>query len=202
MCALRGSPQSATLDLVPSPSRDFAPGLHHIWVNATSNWAYFVDDRDRRAWIQLIEQVADDYAWSVPAFCQMTSHVHAIVDVPDNSLPHGMQYVNREYSKRFNARHDRAGHFVRRRYGSRRVTDGRDLLGAYAYVVLNPVKEGMCPRAEDWRWSSYATTLGLTEDFAFVDAPIVIAELDGSVDALRALVAARAPLLPETVMSW
>jgi hypothetical protein len=60
----------------------------------------------------------------------------------------------------------------------------------------------MCPRAEDWRWSSYATTLGLTEDFAFVDARIVIAELDGSVDALRALVAARAPLLPETVMSW
>ena len=112
-----------------------------------------------------------------------------------------MQYLNREYSKRFNACHDRFGHFVRRRFGSRRIIDGRDLLGTYAYVVLNPVKEGMCPRAEDWRWSSYATTLGLTEDFGFVEASVVIAELSGSVDALRRLVTARASLLAETDLS-
>ncbi len=89
---------------------------------------------------------------------------------------------------------------MRRRFGSRRITSGRDLLGTYAYV-LNPVKEGMRPRAEDWRWSSYATTLGLTDDFGFIDARMVIAELDGAVDALRALVAARAPLVAETAMS-
>jgi hypothetical protein len=112
-----------------------------------------------------------------------------------------MQYLNREYSKRFNARHDRSGHFVRRRFGSRRITDGRDLLGAYAYVVLNPVSEGMCPRAEDWRWSSYATTLGLTTDFGFVDARLVLAELGDSIDALRSLVTVRAPLLAEAAMS-
>ena len=191
----------ATLDAVPSAPRDSAPGLHHIWVNATGNWAYFIDDLDRRAWIGLLARVADDYGWTAPAFCQMTTHVHAIVDVPDASLSRGVQYLSRECSKRFNARHDRSGHFVRRRFGSRRITSGRDLLGAYAYVVLNPVKEGMCPRAEDWRWSSYATTLGLTDDFGFIDARMVIAELDGGVDALRALVAARAPLVAETAMS-
>jgi putative transposase len=112
-----------------------------------------------------------------------------------------MQYLNREYSKRFNARHDRSGHFVRRRYGSRRIMNAADLLGVYAYVVLNPVKEGMCPRAEDWRWSSYATTLGLTDDFCFVDAGIVIAELGGSLDALRTLVASRAPPRSEAATS-
>jgi hypothetical protein len=122
----------------------------------------------------------------------MTTHVHAILDVPDMSMPAGMQYLNREYSKRFNLRHNRSGHFVRKRFGSRRILDASDLLGTYAYVVLNPVREKMCPRAEDWRWSSYATTLGLTRDFGFVDARIVLAELGGSVDALRALVEARA----------
>jgi hypothetical protein len=45
------------------------PGLHHIWVNATGNWAYFMDDGDRQAWIGLLEQVSDDYAWTVLAFC-------------------------------------------------------------------------------------------------------------------------------------
>jgi REP-associated tyrosine transposase len=198
---LRIARPASTLDLVPSPPRDSACGLHHIWVNATGNWAYFADDIDRRHWLQLLEKVVGDCGWTVPAFCQMTTHVHAIVDVPDSSLPQGMQYLNREYSKRFNARHERTGQFVRGRFGSRRISDGRDLLGAYAYVVLNPVKEGMCPRAEDWRWSSYATTLGLTEDFGLVDARIVLAELDGSLGALRTLVAAQAPLVPQTGMS-
>ena len=139
--------------------------------------------------------------WTVLAFCQMTTHVHAIVDVPDTSLPRGMQYLNREYSRRFNARHDRFGHFVRKRFGSRRITSGRDLAGVYAYVVLNPVSEGMCPRAEDWRWSSYATTLGLTNDFGFADAHLVLAELGGALEALRALVTARSPLPAESAMS-
>ena len=59
-------------------------------------------------------------------------------------------------------------------------------------MVGNPVKDGACGRAEDWRWSSYATTLQLTSDFAFVDATLVLAELGDSLDALRRLVSARA----------
>jgi len=160
-----------------------------------------MDDGDRRTWLALLEKVAAAHGWTVPAFCQMTTHVHGIVDVPDTSLSRGMQYLNREYSKRFNSRHDRFGHFVRRRFGSRRITSGRDLLGTYAYIVLNPVRETMCPRAEDWRWSSYAATLGLTDDFGFVDARLVLAELAMSVDALRSLVTARAQHLAEPAMS-
>lgn len=75
------------------------------------------------------------------------------------------------------------------------------MVGAYAYVVLNPVSEGMCPKAEDWRWSSYATTLGLTTDFGFIDARLVLAELGGTVDALQTLVTARAPWLAGSAMS-
>ena len=59
----------------------------------------------------------------------------------------------------------------------------------------------MCPRAEDWRWSSYATTLGLTNDFGFADAHLVLAELGGALEALRALVTARSPLPAESAMS-
>ena len=177
---------------MPSPPRDRAPGLHHIWVNATSNWPYFSDDTDRIAWIRLLVRVLAREDWSCLAFCQMTTHVHLILDVRDWSLAEGMRYLNREYSRDFNARHGRVGHFVRQRYGSDRIKDGQDLLGRYAYVVLNPVVEGMCPRAEDWRWSSYATTIGLTADFPFVDASLVLAELHQSTAALRDLVNARA----------
>ncbi len=186
---------------MPARPRDSAPGVHHIWTNATGNWAYFIDDHDRLTWTALLKRVADTYGWTVLAFCQMTTHVHLIVEVPDTSLPRGMQFLNREYSKRFNARHDRSGHFVRKRFGSRRITSGSDLAGAYAYVVLNPVTEGMCASAEDWRWSSYAATLGLTSEFGFVDARLVLAELGGAADALRSVVTARAPLIEAAAMS-
>lgn len=189
------------LRAVPSPPRDYAAGLHHVWVNATGLWAYFMDEADRRTWIDLLAEVAERHDWSVIAFCQMTTHVHMILDVPDRSLPLGMQYLNREYGRIFNLRHDRAGNLVRKRYGSRRIQDDADLLGTYLYVVLNPVEEGMCERAEDWRWSSYPTTLGLTSDFAFVNAALVLAELGGSVDALRRLVAGRARELSASAMS-
>ncbi len=186
---------------MPSPPRDCAAGLHHVWVNATGNWAYFIDDADRTTWIDLLEDVAGRHGWTVLAFCQMTTHVHAILGLPDDSLPHGMQYLSREYGRIFNLRHDRSGNLVRKRYGSRRVQDGRDLLITYPYVVLNPVKEGMCDRGEDWRWSSYAAALGLTRDFAFVNADLVVAELGGSVGALRSLVTERAQHLSTPAMS-
>ena len=163
--------------------------MHHVWVNATGNNVYFVDEIDRMTWIRRVVATIRARRWKAVAFCQMTTHVHAILDIPDMTLPAGMQYLNREYSRDFNYHHDRVGQLVRSRYGSRRLIDGADLLGTYAYVVLNPVVEGMCPRAEDWRWSSYATSAGIAAEFPFVDASLVLAELGGSVEALRGYVA-------------
>ncbi|MFL5958943.1 MAG: transposase [Gaiellaceae bacterium] len=179
---------------MPARPRDSAAGIHHVWVNATSHWQYFVDTVDRLAWIRLLVRVCERHGWRALAFCQMTTHVHALLDVENDSLSTGMEHLNREYSKDFNARHGRQGHLVRKRYGSRRVEGNRDLLGTYAYVVLNPVGAGACNRPEDWRWSSYATTIGLTDDFPFVDASLVLEEVGGQVDQLRALVDARAAI--------
>jgi putative transposase len=181
-----------TLGSMPPPPRDVAPGTRHVWVNATGNERYYVDDADRLAWIQLLAKVLDEFDWRCVAFCQLSTHVHLIVSVPDTSLPLGMKQLNMAYSRDFNARHDRAGQFVRRRYGSRRIVDGRDLVATYAYVVLNPVTAGLCPRPEDWRWSSYSTTLGISGDFPFVDGSLAMVEAGGSREALRRTVAARA----------
>jgi hypothetical protein len=49
----------------------------------------------------------------------------------------------------------------------------------------------MCPRPEDWWWSSYGTTLGISDDFPFVDGSLAVAEAGGSTEALRETVDAR-----------
>jgi REP element-mobilizing transposase RayT len=189
---LRADGEVGTLDPMPPQPRNTAPGLHHVWVNATGNERYYVDDDDRIGWVRLVTTVLDRFDWGCVAFCQLSTHVHLIVSVPDTSLPLGMKQLNMEYSRDFNARHDRRGQFIRRRYGSRRLVDGRDLVATYAYVVLNPVVAGLCPRPEDWRWSSYGTPLRISEDFPFVDASLAIAEAGASTEALRRTVDARA----------
>ena len=176
---------------MPSAPRDFAPGLHHIWVGATGDESYFVDAEDRITWLRHLVATVRLFGWTCVAFCQMTTHVHLIVDVPDQSLPLGMKRLNLRYSKDFNARHNRRGQLIRRRYGSRRITDGRDLVGAYVYVVANPETAGMCDHPANWHWSSYTTTLGLSGDFPFVDASVVIAEAGGTVETLQRVVDSR-----------
>ncbi len=164
---------------MPRRPRDSAPGIHHVWVNATGDWDYFLDEVDRIMWVRLLVMTVRAHGWTCIAFCQMSTHVHLLVDVPDNSLSIGMRELNREYSCAFNLRHGRVGTFVRKRYGSRRIKDGDDLLGTYAYVVLNPVADGLCRWPHEWYWSSYRTTVAMLSDFPFVDAAVVIAEACG-----------------------
>ena len=169
-----------------------------MWTNATGNEAYYVDALDRMAWIRRLVVVLDRFGWTCIAFCQLTSHVHLLLETSDFSLPLGMKQLNQGYSRYFNDRHARPGQLVRRRYCSRRVQTASDLLGVYAYVVLNAVEAGLASCPEDWRWCSYATTLGISNDFPFVDASRVLGEAGGSTERLRdfvdARLAARRPL--------
>jgi putative transposase len=53
---------------------------------------------------------------------------------------------------------------VSARYTVRLIESEGHALEVCRYVPLNPVKSGLCPRPEQWFWSSYAVTIGLRED--------------------------------------
>ena len=80
------------------------------------------------------------------------------------------------YTRRFNDRHLRAGYLVRSRYWSRRKDSLAAVLEAFRYVARNPVAAGLVDRPEDWRWSSYGATVGVSEMYPFVDATAVLGE--------------------------
>ena len=156
--------------------RDLAPGIQHAGAGAAAGSVYFLDDRDRAVWLQLFVATVTRFGWRCIAVCLLTTHWHAILHIPDDSLARGMHQLVGRYSKRFNERHLRAGYLVRGRYWSRRKDSPPALLEAYRYVARNPVAAGLADRPEDWRWSSYGTTIGVSEMFAFVDAREVLAE--------------------------
>jgi REP-associated tyrosine transposase len=173
---------------MPRPPRDRSPGFHHVGVSASGPAPYFRDVVDHIDWIRRFAALLDRWSWRCLAFCQLTTHWHALVEVADDSLSTGMHWLNAEYSKAFNARHGRVGYLVRDRFWSRRKASDEALLTAYRYVVANPVRAGIVDRAADWPWSSFATTIGSSDAFPFVDASPILAIIgDDQRRALRAL---------------
>ena len=52
-------------------------------------------------------------------------------------------------------KHGRNGHLFRNHYSWQPVENDEHLLEAVRYILLNPVRAGICEKPENWRWSSY-----------------------------------------------
>ena len=61
--------------------------------------------------------------------------------------------TERPVAREFNRRHHRFGHLFAERFTARVIEGDEYLFDACAYVVLNPVKAGLCLQPEDWPWS-------------------------------------------------
>lgn len=155
--------------------RDLTAGIFHIYTHCV--WAVphlYRDDVDRMEFLRLLARVSEHPGWTCASYCLMTSHYHLIVHVEEAVLPRAMQALNHPYACGYNKRYGLRGHVQFRRYGSRRIEDAEDLLRTYRYVARNPVEAGLCARAVDWPWSSFAGTVGLVEAASFVDPSLVL----------------------------
>ena len=91
----------------------------------------------------------------------MLNHFHMLVSLADENLSRGMHRLNGTYARRFNERHGFTGHLFEARFASRSVRTNSHLIAAATYVVLNPVRAGLCDDPADWDWSSFRATAGL-----------------------------------------
>jgi hypothetical protein len=101
----------------------------------------------------------------------MGNHFHLVVETPQPNLARGMRRLNAAYAQGFNARYDRVGHVFQGRYKAVLIEKNAHLLEVCRYVVLNPVRAGLCTGPERWPRSSYRATAGiaLPERFLTVD---------------------------------
>src|SRR4051812_20863843 len=84
-----------------------------------------------------------------------------------------MQWINRSYAVLFNGSRGRRGRLYDGPYESSIVKDEAYALWVVTYIALNP--EAIAGvRAETYRWSSYASLIGIRDSLPFVDdSPIV-----------------------------
>jgi REP element-mobilizing transposase RayT len=149
--------------------------VFHVYTHSV--WAadgLFRDDEDRLKFLRELARTTERCGWRCLAFCVMGTHYHLVLDVPAGVLAKGMHYLNFRYATHFNDRHAMKGHVHGRRYDARRIRSQTGLLRVVKYVAQNPPKAGLCEKPEDWRFSSYAGTIGLREQHLFVDDRLVL----------------------------
>jgi putative transposase len=135
--------------------------MYHVASRGNNKETLFFDDEDRRAFLAHLGRVALKHGWIVLAYCQMTTHYHLVLQVPFGGLSAGMRPLNGGFSTRTNRRHGRSRHLFQNRFFSVELETDSHLLEACRYVVLNPVRAGMCASPADWHWSSYRSCAGL-----------------------------------------
>ena len=78
----------------------------------------FADDRDRKRFLQTLEEACQKTGWQVHAYYLMSNHFHLVVETPQPNLVAGMKWLLGTYTSRFNRRHKDFGHLFSGRYKS------------------------------------------------------------------------------------
>jgi REP-associated tyrosine transposase len=113
----------------------------------------FRDDDDRLLFVDLLHATCDKRDWECHAYCLMTTHYHLLVGSSREELSLGLRSLNGVYAQRFNKRYGRKGHLFGDRFWASVVEGDQHLPATCRYILLNPVRAGLCDLPEHWRWS-------------------------------------------------
>ena len=166
---------------------EFAGALYHVTARGNAQESIFRSNSDRTCFIDFLSRSVERYNWRVHAYCLMGNHYHLLVETADSTLSSGMKYLNGSYSQCFNRNHARVGHVFQGRFKAILVQKDTYLLELCRYVVLNPVRAEMVRTAEEWPWSNYRATSGMTSSPDWLDTDWTLSLFAGTrIDACDA----------------
>jgi REP-associated tyrosine transposase len=139
----------------------FPNAIYHVTVRGVNRQKIVRDDVDCEVWVHGLDRSVRKVGTRLHAWCLMTNHVHLLVETPNANLADFMQHLNSGYARAYNRRHGRVGHLYQDRYYSIVIEREEHLLEVVRYIVLNPVRAGICSAPEDWPWSSHRATAGI-----------------------------------------
>src|SRR5262245_5634595 len=144
--------------------REDAPGAaHHVMLRGIERRRIFVDARDREDFLRRLSVLIPALDFRCFAWALMPNHVHLVLRSGSARISRLIARLGTGYARRFNERHDRAGHLFQNRFRSRLVHDDADLLGLVLYVLRNPLTDGLVtdPGAlERYPWCGLGALLG------------------------------------------
>ena len=100
-----------------------------------------------------LERVRKNFALRVYGYVVMPDHVHLLLSEPQRgTLADALKSLKQGVARRLIGG---AEHFWQKRYYDFNIRNHPQFIEKLRYIHRNPVKRGLCDRAEDWEWSSF-----------------------------------------------
>lgn len=162
--------------------KEFAPkNIYHIYNRGNNKEKIFFDEQDYRAFLFRFglclgfteEELSKKDLTAVPysriritstdkrdfklhAFCLMPNHFHLLIeqteDIPISNL---ISKLCTSYSKYINKKYKRIGHVFQDKFKAVLIENDSQLIWTSAYIHMNPVKDKLVKKPEDYKWSSF-----------------------------------------------
>jgi len=158
-------------------------GYYHVMMRGNLGRDLFFSKSDRSRFLFLCQEGVERYGHRVHAFCLMDNHVHLLIQVGVIPLSKIIQNLSFRYTKYINHQTRETGHLFQGRYKAIVVDADSYLLELSRYIHLNPVRSGLCKKADEFEWSSHRAYMG-SMDISWLYTQEILARF--SSDASRA----------------
>jgi REP element-mobilizing transposase RayT len=134
--------------------------LYHVTLRGNHRQDIFFTPDDRRLLTSIVREILIDCDAQLHAYCYMTNHVHALLQVSDTPLSKIMLLIAGRYARGVQARLQTTGHLFEKRYHALLVDADAYLLALLRYIHLNPVRAKLATSPDSYPWSSHHVYLG------------------------------------------
>jgi len=100
------------------------------------------------------------YGFGIEQFVLMSNHYHLVTNAYEENLAEGMSYFQRETSRWLTRESGRINQCWGSRYTRTLITSNHYADHVYKYNYRNPVRAGICPNVEEYKYSTLAGLLG------------------------------------------
>jgi REP element-mobilizing transposase RayT len=136
-------------------------GCYHVILRGNHRENIFSCADDRLILNSIVADSIEKCDARVHAYCWMTNHLHAMIQIGDQPLGRIVQRVAMKYSRYRHKRLGTTGHLFERRHRAFLVDVDTYFLALLRYIHLNPVEARMVTSPDDYPWSSHRAYLGI-----------------------------------------
>lgn len=111
--------------------------------------------------------------FSIHAFCLMPNHFHLLIEQHGKiDISKIIAQVCTSYAMYINKKYKRVGHVFQERFKSVVIENNSHLMAVSAYIHMNPTKDKIIKRPDEYMWSSYKEYVG-KRNLPIVDTDLI-----------------------------
>ncbi len=128
--------------------------LHLVTCRVVNDERLLAPPEAKDLFVEDLGRLREKYGGLVVDFSVLDDHVHLLFEPRGSAdLAVNMRWLFGVFTLRYNRRFGSSGHLWGRRYDSRPIRGGAELLEAIERIDDNAVRAGLAERPEQWAWS-------------------------------------------------